>query len=319
MRIASLLSFGLGLSLVACAAGAGMPEDELAGESSADGDDSKNDLNGTYTYFDLTKDTRQCLVAGPGCGGFYVDRVNRSQTACTGGASGPIWAPSCYVADIDWSDTGLSQAQIDRVMGEILSGASGRVLVRGNLRSHDFGGGTKFGRLLVEEAWVAQTPGDYPDGVFVKVRDAGVRCFAAPCESNAELKLNSSLYANIADIDFGPSGASEVTIGASADALFAGGVIIAGYRDYVYADGRSARSREANQVYLRLVAGADAPCYVGGCSGQVCSDHEGVITTCQWQPEYACYADATCERQVDGACGWTQTDELDACLANPPE
>ncbi len=63
----------------------------------------------------------------------------------------------------------------------------------------------------------------------------------------------------------------------------------------------------------------DAPgeCKPTGCSGIVCSDAE-VITTCEYKPEYACYKTATCTRQEDGACGWTPSAELDACLANPP-
>lgn len=56
------------------------------------------------------------------------------------------------------------------------------------------------------------------------------------------------------------------------------------------------------------------PCFVGGCSGQVCSEREGVISTCQWREEYACYRGATCERQENGSCGWTQTDELRSCI-----
>lgn len=60
------------------------------------------------------------------------------------------------------------------------------------------------------------------------------------------------------------------------------------------------------------------PCYVGGCSGQVCSDKAGVITTCESRPEYACYKTAACERQLDGQCGWTQTSALKECLSNPP-
>jgi hypothetical protein len=60
------------------------------------------------------------------------------------------------------------------------------------------------------------------------------------------------------------------------------------------------------------------PCYVGGCSGQICSDREGVISTCEFRPEYACYRSARCERQANGACGWTRTPELTSCLANPP-
>jgi hypothetical protein len=58
-------------------------------------------------------------------------------------------------------------------------------------------------------------------------------------------------------------------------------------------------------------------CFIGGCSGQVCSDRQGVISTCEWRPEYACYQSATCERQADGQCGWTQTTALLQCLKNP--
>lgn len=60
-----------------------------------------------------------------------------------------------------------------------------------------------------------------------------------------------------------------------------------------------------------------APCFVGGCSGQICSDREGAISTCEWRPQYACYHEpfAQCARQADGACGWTPSDELSACIA----
>lgn len=59
-----------------------------------------------------------------------------------------------------------------------------------------------------------------------------------------------------------------------------------------------------------------APCVKTGCSAHVCADHD-VVTTCEFRPEYACYQAATCERQANGECGWTQTPELAACLANP--
>ena len=57
-------------------------------------------------------------------------------------------------------------------------------------------------------------------------------------------------------------------------------------------------------------------CRTSGCSGQICiaEDAPPVFTTCDWRPEYACYHDAACERQSDGACGWTMTAELTACL-----
>lgn len=57
-------------------------------------------------------------------------------------------------------------------------------------------------------------------------------------------------------------------------------------------------------------------CYTGGCSSQVCSDKEGVITTCEYKQEYVCYKNATCERQSNGQCGWTQTPQLTSCINN---
>lgn len=59
-------------------------------------------------------------------------------------------------------------------------------------------------------------------------------------------------------------------------------------------------------------------CYIGGCSAQICSDQEGVASTCEFRAEYACYQGATCERQSNGQCGWTETSKLLQCLANPP-
>ena len=56
-------------------------------------------------------------------------------------------------------------------------------------------------------------------------------------------------------------------------------------------------------------------CFVGGCSGQVCSGDKNVITTCEMKPEYACYKEAKCEKQADGKCGWTQTSKLKQCVS----
>lgn len=59
---------------------------------------------------------------------------------------------------------------------------------------------------------------------------------------------------------------------------------------------------------------AAGKCYVGGCSAQVCSDQEGIASTCEYREEYACYKTAKCERQTSGECGWTESPELMACL-----
>ncbi|MDH5671475.1 MAG: tail fiber domain-containing protein [Myxococcales bacterium] len=61
--------------------------------------------------------------------------------------------------------------------------------------------------------------------------------------------------------------------------------------------------------------GGDA-CQPGGCSGQLCTDQADIASDCEWREEYACYATATCERQSDGNCGWTQTAELTQCIDN---
>lgn len=62
----------------------------------------------------------------------------------------------------------------------------------------------------------------------------------------------------------------------------------------------------------------DGECITSGCSGQLCvpADADPIGTTCEWREEYACYQAAACEKQADGACGWTPTDELAQCLAN---
>lgn len=62
-------------------------------------------------------------------------------------------------------------------------------------------------------------------------------------------------------------------------------------------------------------------CAVAGCSGQLCVSADeagGIVTTCEFKSEYACYREASCETQSNGKCGWTETDELKQCLANPP-
>ncbi|MDP3954030.1 MAG: Gmad2 immunoglobulin-like domain-containing protein [bacterium] len=60
-------------------------------------------------------------------------------------------------------------------------------------------------------------------------------------------------------------------------------------------------------------SGQAKSCIITGCSSQVCAEEE-VITTCEYREEYACYRTAKCERQTDGQCGWTETQELTSCL-----
>jgi hypothetical protein len=57
-------------------------------------------------------------------------------------------------------------------------------------------------------------------------------------------------------------------------------------------------------------------CFLGGCGNEVCSDRPDVVSPCIWRDALVCFRDATCERQADDTCGWSQTSELKACLAS---
>ncbi len=63
--------------------------------------------------------------------------------------------------------------------------------------------------------------------------------------------------------------------------------------------------------------GGAKTCMATGCGGTICAS-EQMMSTCEFKPEHACYSSATCEWQASGECGWRQTPELTACLANPP-
>ena len=79
----------------------------------------------------------------------------------------------------------------------------------------------------------------------------------------------------------------------------------------------STRGRAAPDAGTALDGGA-APCVRGGCSGQLCGE-TAQYSTCEWREEYACYQQATCERQADGLCGFTQDAALQSCLAATQE
>ncbi len=300
------------LSLVSACTDSTVTEDELAGDVSEELA-GKADLAGsdTFTYFHIRADVRKC--ASPGCGGYFVSRVNSAKLTCADGRR----AQSCYVASLDTSALGLS----DRDLAPMRDNAyrQGGVLVRGAIKTQRFPGYGNLGRFDATEAWVAGAADGAVDGIGVKVEQSGVRCIQAPCPDKREAKLNGSVSAQIADLDFAPSGATEDEIGRGLAGLTfeGGGLIVFGDRYTVRANGQTAKGRTVTQFYTRVQAAVDE-CFVGGCSGQVCSDRDGVITTCDFRDEYVCYQSATCERQADGACGWSATPELAACLANPP-
>ena len=274
----------------ACAADV---SDDLAGESTTDdGVSGKADAatDGVYTYFQLHTAS----------GGYSLARINRSTTVCANGST----KASCTVPTLDWSESNLTDASTAKVT-DAAAGAGVPAIVRGRFAKS----GSAY-RFVVTEAWLAET-GSTPSGVFAKITPSGVRCITTPCPTMKEHSLNNSFTANIAEIDWTLAQLSEREISAFDDEIASPyGTIIAGDRFSVTS---SMKGRTATAAFHRMPA--DAPCYVGGCSDEVCSAQEGVITTCIWKPEYACDQAATCERQATGECGFTHDEAYDACIS----
>ena len=287
-------------------------DDELDVDDATTGDAGKADIaRGTYTYYFVEADLRRC--ASPYCGGVYYRLANAGTTRCFDGKK----AERCYAAGEDFSNLGLGEAGMAKLY-DAMNQPNRSLLVRARIGSKDWGSGLgSFAELRATEAWVSQTDAE-ATGPIAKIEDSGVRCIAAPCPSLREKKLNSSAHADIADLGWDRSGATDEQIGEALERMHTDGLIVAGSRYTVSGPAGEAKARTVTQFWLRITDEAvEKTCYVGGCSGQICSDEEGVISTCEWRPEYACYQSARCEVQTDGACGWTQTSELQACLANP--
>lgn len=257
-----------------------------------------DNLTSTSSFYSFRHDLRKC--ASPRCGGFFVKLVNQSRTRCADNR----YQSECYVANIDWG--GQTEPDNDRD------------LLRGTIRRKG-----EFGVLRVSEIWKAASD-NKPAVMFFRVRDRGIRCIAAPCPTHHEARLNSTASRNIAGVDLSGAGAADNVLSeANAAMTSTDGILVSG--DHSPVSGPAGRSQmlKAAQFYVRAGKSTAStggpggvgqkPCMKTGCSGQVCSDKE-VITTCEYRTEYDCYKKATCERQANGDCGFTQTPELVACL-----
>jgi hypothetical protein len=255
-------------------------------------------LAGTSTFYTIRRDLRRC--ASPMCGGYFIKTVNQSRTRCANGRN----ANECYVATIEWN--GLPE--------------NDRAIVRGPLRSRGDRRGT-YGVLQAREVWLPASD-NQPSGTFFRVRDRGIRCIAAPCETHHETRLNTGVSRNIAGVDLSGAGPSDNAVSEATTAMTApDGVLVAGVHERVTGPAGRSQMLKASQFYLRAKSGGTSsgngnpmkPCFKTGCSGQVCADEE-VVTTCEYRAEYECYKKAKCERQRNGECGFTETPELQRCL-----
>lgn len=62
-------------------------------------------------------------------------------------------------------------------------------------------------------------------------------------------------------------------------------------------------------------------CKISGCNKEICQNEadESKASICMYKPVFSCYATARCEKQNNGICKWTQTNELQTCLNRFPE
>lgn len=248
----------LPLSLLAACGTSQPTTDELAGESTADDTvDAKSDspYADAYTYFAIKQDLRKCV--SPLCGGYFVERLNRAATQCADGS----YASSCYVADLDWGQTALPSTIQQKLVDSAAVGSTSdgvRAIVRGRVAAKSFASYGNLGTFVVSEAWVAA--GSVPsDGVFVKMKDNGVRCITAPCPSTTEYALNRTASANISDVDWSESGLTDRAIAGLSEQMFTGGLIVAGWREYTTVNGHTAKARSVTTAYQRLVPDAPTP------------------------------------------------------------
>ena len=245
-------SFALACLVSGCALAAESP-DELAGAA-----DSVEALDGhtasaagdAFTYFKLTADLRRC--ASPLCGGWFVGQLNRSTTTCHDGQQ----AAECYAPTFDWTEahlTGTQQSELLDASREAAVGGGVRAIVRGRFAARNTTTPRpELGAFVVTEGWVAENDA-ISKGVFVKVKDNGIRCFAAPCASLTEWTLNTSQIVKIANVDFTPAGLSDAQLEDSrAQMVSPDGLLVAGDRYTVNVDGRTAPGRTATAAYRRL-------------------------------------------------------------------
>lgn len=204
------------LFLVGCAsAPSAVPADTLDG----DGLDLRPVARAEGGYFQLEPDMRDCM--SPVCGGWFVHKVNKSQTRCADGTL----ADACYVAEVDASRLGLDPTTEQAYLEAL---GTGHLLARGAVVSNEHPAFGELGLLRLTEAWVAGTDAA-PRGSWARVTDTGVACFTFPCPIFHDAKLNTRWERDLAELDLTPSGATPTDVEAAlAAAATADGLLVAG-------------------------------------------------------------------------------------------
>lgn len=259
-RTLSLACFLLGSSLLAGCATETAPnttagDDELAGESAADGDKADdNALQDTFGIYTATKvGAFECNGAGS-CTHVALALAGRSSTTCADATKGP----TCSVRTLDFSKLSLSTSALANAQAKLQASAStpeigAQLLVRGK-----YVHGTNPSQpnvpdwvtFQVTELWVATLDGAVTDGTYVMVRDNAVRCITAPCPTVNENRLNSSRNLDMHGLDYPTEMTSAQTSKLAAALGKADGLIVAGDRMHGKVAGQTTTLRSINQAFV---------------------------------------------------------------------
>jgi hypothetical protein len=229
-----------GAVFIATAMTACAPVEEVANEES--GIDEITAMPSGLYFARLRHDDRRCV--SPICGGNWVRRLNRTNTVCVNGST----AAECYVAQVDWSGSGLNDAEVSDLTGH-------EYVVRGKIVPRSFASFGTLGVFVVSEAWRGASDAP-PTGTFTNNRYNGITCVRAPCPSLTSARLNSLVSNNISDIDFTRvTGVEPALIRGAGEQLRSNGVIVAGT---VRTDRTGGQTLTATQFYLRAAEGVRA-------------------------------------------------------------
>jgi hypothetical protein len=240
------LPFAVIGTLAGCSLSSADPENGFTDESATE--DALTNPE-AYTFFEVTRDLRKC--AYPGCGGWFISRLNSGMTKCANGQS----APSCYTPVLDWSTADLIETQQAVLLaaaeeGAVSDGVKG--ILRGRFARTNKTPRPDLGRFVIGEAWTAHNAAT-SDGGFVRVRDNGVRCFAPPCPSLTEMWLNNDAVTEIYGMDYSAADLDDYQLSECAQALATSdGMLTAGYRYTWVENGQVAIGRTATAVFMRL-------------------------------------------------------------------
>ena len=221
--------------------------DELAGESSQDGETPKADAaHDNFGFVAVEKsgafDCKNPLT----CVSYELTRPNRSTIQCNDGA----YHDECGVKAIAWDKAGLTSKQQQTVEAAIEAEAHDpsigvQVLVKGQYRIY-----VDFLAFEPTEVWLAAKANGSTNGTFVRVFDRGIRCITAPCPQYEEGRLNSSREMAIDGIDFGTDTSDSLQSKVYDATTAANGVILVGDRTTRSAVSFTEKLRTADQVFL---------------------------------------------------------------------